>query len=366
MIKIPLCLMIFLVGSILIAADLKTKSGKIYENYNIDTATPAGLTIFHNNGASTIPYSDLPDELRNRYRTEEDQAAELQKKRLRQLEEYQKEFQKQQEKRNNRRKIKEQEQKLFTSASGICGVNIGENLSNYTVLKQVDPYMVQLKLPKQFQQLDFCQVGITKDGIIYEIILREENVEGKKRQTESFLQEMKRSFPEAQTEFINEKNIGRFFANFPPRTMELTFQMPEKLESGEESPGFWQLKFTDESQKPVVVRHQELLNKKESIWYNGVTVLQVLNGAVLAQSLGHTIYIDDIDTQNLVDGNELFNHTIYTNKLWQKAPDREKFRRQVFRCWPIGTYRYINVMGSSQTIKRYTADPKKALEYYTK
>lgn len=386
MLKIQLYLTFFLVGSMLLAADLKTKSGKLYENYTIDTATPTGLTIFHSHGASTIPYSDLPDELRNRYKKEEAQAAELQKKHLEQIEEAQKKFKQRQEALNNRRKIKEEEKKLFATASGICGVNIGEKLSNYTLLKIINPYEAQIKLPKQFQGLNVCQVGITSDNIIYQIILREDGIGLKKKQkTEDFVKEMERTFPTAEVKFDDDEGIARLFAIFPPRKMELTFKMPsrkqERNEEGrlgvldshdflsqkpkfEEIKGFWQLKFIDERLKPLSVKNEELLTRTETIWRSGLIVTQVMNGAVLARDPNNSdniMYIEDINTRNLVDGNMLYNHTI-------NGTDSEgnKWENETFRCWYIGTYRYTTVMGGSKTVRRYTASPARALETYNK
>lgn len=56
------------------ADDLATKSGTIYKNYTIDKATPYGLSIFHDDGGATIPYADLPDSLRAKYKEAEKNA----------------------------------------------------------------------------------------------------------------------------------------------------------------------------------------------------------------------------------------------------------------------------------------------------
>lgn len=53
------------------ADDLATKSGTIYKNYTIDKATPYGLSIFHDDGGATVPYADLPDDIRAKYREAE-------------------------------------------------------------------------------------------------------------------------------------------------------------------------------------------------------------------------------------------------------------------------------------------------------
>ena len=56
------------------AADLTTKTGKTYKEYEIDRATPHGLSIFHESGTAVIPYAELPDELRGKYAKEEKEA----------------------------------------------------------------------------------------------------------------------------------------------------------------------------------------------------------------------------------------------------------------------------------------------------
>lgn len=54
---------------------MTTKSGKVYKNYDVDRATLYGVAIFHDGGSATVPYADLPDELRKKYSEEEKQAA---------------------------------------------------------------------------------------------------------------------------------------------------------------------------------------------------------------------------------------------------------------------------------------------------
>lgn len=61
------------VGS-LFAADLETKSGKVYKNYTIEKVTPYGLAILHDTGGATVSFSDLPDDLRAQYKEEEAEA----------------------------------------------------------------------------------------------------------------------------------------------------------------------------------------------------------------------------------------------------------------------------------------------------
>lgn len=61
------------------AADLTTKSGKVYTKYSVDGPSVKGLVIFHELGAATIPYADLPDDLRAKYKADEEKAAAEQK-----------------------------------------------------------------------------------------------------------------------------------------------------------------------------------------------------------------------------------------------------------------------------------------------
>lgn len=56
------------------AADLTTKSGKVYKKYSVEGPTTAGLVIFYELGGATIPYADLPDDLRAKYKADEEKA----------------------------------------------------------------------------------------------------------------------------------------------------------------------------------------------------------------------------------------------------------------------------------------------------
>lgn len=47
------------------AADLKTKSGKVYKDYEITGANAGGIVIFHESGTATIAPADWPDALKN-------------------------------------------------------------------------------------------------------------------------------------------------------------------------------------------------------------------------------------------------------------------------------------------------------------
>lgn len=47
------------------AADLKTKSGKVYKDYEITGANAGGIVIFHESGTATVAPADWPDALKN-------------------------------------------------------------------------------------------------------------------------------------------------------------------------------------------------------------------------------------------------------------------------------------------------------------
>lgn len=47
-------LALFALSLIAGAADLTTKSGKVYKNYDVDRATPYGVAIFHDGGSATV------------------------------------------------------------------------------------------------------------------------------------------------------------------------------------------------------------------------------------------------------------------------------------------------------------------------
>ena len=55
--------------------NLILKNGTVYKNYSVDRPTPYGLVIFHDAGGATIPYAELPDELRKKYSEDEKRAA---------------------------------------------------------------------------------------------------------------------------------------------------------------------------------------------------------------------------------------------------------------------------------------------------
>lgn len=63
------CLMVFLCSGR--ADDLVLKSGKIYKNFRFYKVDASGLAVTHEYGAATIPFSDLPDSLREKYSEQE-------------------------------------------------------------------------------------------------------------------------------------------------------------------------------------------------------------------------------------------------------------------------------------------------------
>lgn len=67
-----LILCVALTGIISEAADLITKSGQVYKNFEVVKVKEDGLQIFHDSGSASIPFAELPDDLRGKYRQEEE------------------------------------------------------------------------------------------------------------------------------------------------------------------------------------------------------------------------------------------------------------------------------------------------------
>jgi len=77
-----LFMIFFLFVVSLYAGDLTTKSGNIYKNYDIHKVASYGLEIFHDEGITTVPFADLPDDIRTQYAELEKKIIEQEKKRL--------------------------------------------------------------------------------------------------------------------------------------------------------------------------------------------------------------------------------------------------------------------------------------------
>lgn len=98
------------------AADLTTKSGVTYKNYSIEGTSTSGLVIFHELGGATVPYAELPDDLRAEYKADEEKAAialKAQEEQRKKLEEQrQAEAKRQAELRKQWKKKKAEEERL--------------------------------------------------------------------------------------------------------------------------------------------------------------------------------------------------------------------------------------------------------------
>lgn len=66
-----LILCVTLTGIISEAADLVTKSGQVYKNFEVVKVKEDGLQIFHDSGSASIPFAELPDDLRGKYSDKE-------------------------------------------------------------------------------------------------------------------------------------------------------------------------------------------------------------------------------------------------------------------------------------------------------
>ena len=61
-------------------ADLVTKNGKTYSDYKVFRVSARGLGVFHSEGACIIPFENLPDEIREKYKVEEERFAKIARK----------------------------------------------------------------------------------------------------------------------------------------------------------------------------------------------------------------------------------------------------------------------------------------------
>ena len=57
------------------SADLTTNSGKTYKNYSVAKVSDNGIQIMHSAGICTVPFEELPDAVREKYRVEEKRLA---------------------------------------------------------------------------------------------------------------------------------------------------------------------------------------------------------------------------------------------------------------------------------------------------
>ena len=60
--------------------DLTTNSGRIFKNYSVIEPNMLGLTISHASGVFTVKYNDLPENIRSKYKLDEEKAIAFQKK----------------------------------------------------------------------------------------------------------------------------------------------------------------------------------------------------------------------------------------------------------------------------------------------
>lgn len=68
--KILFAALSVLAAGVLVGADLTTKSGKVYNDYTITGVTSRGVSVEYAAGLATVPLSELPDDLREKYSAE--------------------------------------------------------------------------------------------------------------------------------------------------------------------------------------------------------------------------------------------------------------------------------------------------------
>ena len=147
-------LALFALSLIAGAADLTTKSGKVYKNYDVDRATPYGVAIFHDGGSATVPYADLPDELRKKYSEEEKQAAG-EVKRLREV------ARKEAEEKRNALILKKNEEKLYSLKvlqvlnDGLLAINSSGKVCYVTGWKSYNAFVDGMPLGNRMEKYSY-------------------------------------------------------------------------------------------------------------------------------------------------------------------------------------------------------------------
>lgn len=144
------------------ANDLTTKSGVVYKDYSINGPSVDGLVIFHELGGATVPYAELPDDLRTKYKADEEKAAAT----LKEREEQRKEVKKRQAEEAAR--IQEEQlkrEKEFQELRGLFGYYLGEEISESDILKKEKN--ISLKAKRKDWGATDCVVKLTKSGKIY-------------------------------------------------------------------------------------------------------------------------------------------------------------------------------------------------------
>ena len=69
----------FLIPAICFSADLTTNSGKTYKNYSVRRVTEKGIQIMHAQGGCIVPFEQLPDDVRAKYRSQDKKISDEQR-----------------------------------------------------------------------------------------------------------------------------------------------------------------------------------------------------------------------------------------------------------------------------------------------
>ena len=189
------------------AADLTTKTSKIYKDYEIDKATPHGLTIFHESGTATIPYAELPDDLQSKYNKHVEQA-------------------------KNTQEILE-----------LLGYKLGDAFDTKMSLKTFpeNRFLAKVKMPLFGQKT--CNIGVTSTGEIYEIVLLFSNAT--QANINTAIKYLKDTFPDIS---IGKDKYSNLEAERRHQSRVMKFSSLTPLQG--DFPGYFQIKITDESLEP--------------------------------------------------------------------------------------------------------------------
>lgn len=335
--KSMLALLAILFGIGLFADNLLTKSGKLYVKYTIDGPSIKGLVIFHESGAATIPYCDLPDDLRVKYSKDEDRAnAELKS-------------------RENKLKELEQERIEAEKRIPVLVTKSGKRYRNYLIQKAI-PGGVVVSYDKGEDTIPYGDMP--------------DEIRGKYSQQEKiFLEELehKREEEARITKRIEEDN------------------QLSKIAHGARLLKIMQI---IDSESALVIQDNSVA-RADSRFYGGSGNIK-----------DNIFFLTDFPTKGYSDGDHVpsndtqlyhrFNniqfspsisyHCIYCGMLspffrkgekinnendaieWKSVHEKELCGAKKLTMWKTGTYSYIDTMGAKRTIPKYTYNRSVALK----
>jgi len=344
------------------ADDLTTKTGKIYSNYQISKVTANGLQIMHNAGITTIPFADLPDDLRKKYAAKEKKLI-AQQKALRQKAEDDKLLISVEENFFYPKVAKTIEQGILSYDQEhnnvwvlIVGIKGKFADEDFLPTESSEMKLIVLKGGKaakgSFSCLKCWQIGFFQYG---EQILKKFTVN-----REEALEYLKKS-QNAHDNTTSVDDLSQKYNAQEKRIAELKAAREKedaearlRLEAAEKK-RIAALKAAKE-QKDA---EDELLKSVEfNVYYPRVA--QTIRQGILAHEQGnYNVYFLVVGLKGKFADEDLLPREYFEMKKVGYGEVKFEF----LRCWQIGLFEYESVDGVLKTVKKYTVNREVALKY---